>query len=79
MLIFRRSRKAGVTPFFVKKKNDLIRLILDAREANQYFLDPSNPRMGSASALGDLHVPEGEEMFLGYVRFERRFLWHGDS
>ena len=64
MLVFSRKQKASVTPFFVEKKGKgTIRLILDAREANQYFVDPTNPHMGSGSALANLVVPVGEDMY----------------
>jgi len=64
MLVFSRKKKASVTPFFVENKGKgTTRLILDAREANQYFVDPTNPHMGSGSALANLVVPVGEDMY----------------
>ena len=53
------SKKALVTPFFVWKKNGSIRLVLDARQANQFFCRPSKVELGSGASLGQIEAPAG--------------------
>jgi hypothetical protein len=52
-----------VTPFFVTKKGDRIRLVLDARASNQHFVPPKQADMGSATALSNLVVGASDDLF----------------
>ncbi|CAK0900339.1 unnamed protein product, partial [Prorocentrum cordatum] len=47
-----------VTPFFVVKKHDRLRLIMDCRNTNPLFRAPPAPEMGTAAAWGNLERPE---------------------
>ncbi|CAK0846282.1 unnamed protein product [Prorocentrum cordatum] len=47
-----------VTPFFVVKKHDRLRLIMDCRNTNLLFRAPPAPEMGTAAAWGNLERPE---------------------
>ena len=40
MVELRPSAKSVITPFFVAKKNNKLRLVLDCRSANQHFSPP---------------------------------------
>ena len=40
MIKFGKEKKAGITPFFVTKKDGRLRLVLDCRSANQFFFLP---------------------------------------
>ena len=64
MLVPGRESRALLTPFFVKKKNDKIRLVLDARGVNQCFRPPKKPRLGSCASLSELQIPEGERLYI---------------
>ena len=48
----------------MKKKHGRIRLVLDARGVNQRFAAPRKPRLGSSSALAELVIPEGEQLYI---------------
>jgi hypothetical protein len=52
-----------VTPFFVTKKGDRIRLVLDARASNQHFVPPRQADMGSATALSNLVVGANDDLY----------------
>eukprot|EP00959_Pyramimonas_sp_CCMP1952_P431564 9037996-Pyramimonas_sp.AAC.2 len=49
-----------VTPFFVVKKNNKLRLLIDCRSANLLFRAPPAPEMGAAAAWGNLERPQCE-------------------
>ena len=57
MLSFRSAIKAEVGLFFVKKKEDQIRLIIDARQANFCHRPPPRTCLGSAGAMTELSLP----------------------
>ena len=54
LVSFRRAYKAEVGIFFVKKKHDKIRMIVDCRQANFCHQVPPRTRLGSAGALSEL-------------------------
>lgn len=55
--LFRREK---ATPFFVKKKDGRLRLIIDARRFNRRCLPPPKSQLGSAAALMDLELGEND-------------------
>ena len=55
---FRRKAKAKVGLFFVKKKDDNIRLIIDGRQANRCHRPPPKTRLGSVSATCELDLSD---------------------
>jgi hypothetical protein len=56
MLVTVNDAISTMTPFFVKKKNGRLRLVLDARGCNQRFRKPLKPSMGGATALTNLEL-----------------------
>jgi hypothetical protein len=42
--------------FFVKKKNEKIRLIFDTRKLNEDFAKPPSTQLPTASALGSVEI-----------------------
>ena len=56
-------KKATVTPFFVRKKDGRIRLVLDARQVNQFFRRPKKVELGSGAALAQLECEAGETLY----------------
>ena len=51
-----------ISAFFVKKKGNRIRLVLDCRACNQRVKVPVKTRMGSATALAQLSLGETDQM-----------------
>ena len=50
--------------FFVTKKNDKQRMILDAKPANWYFREPPTTQNASGSSFASLRVPEDKELYI---------------
>lgn len=46
--------------FFVKKKNNMIRLIMDCRRSNCYFTEPDKVQLATGEAMGRMQVPAGK-------------------
>ena len=59
-----RKVKGRCTPFFVRKKNGSLRLVLDCRQVNAFFRIPPGCEMGSLAAMGELEVDVGTEQQL---------------
>ena len=57
------ARKERCTPFFVKKKNDDLRLIIDARRFNRRCKPPPYSPMGSVPSLLGVEVPADETLY----------------
>ena len=56
MVVATSRKKATVGFFFVKKKNNMLRMIVDGRQPNQYHRLPPRASMASVEALGALNV-----------------------
>lgn len=50
--------------FFVKKKQDKLRMILDCRRSNCHFGVPSNVKLATGDALARVEVGEGEKLYI---------------
>ena len=50
------NRKGDLGVFFVEKKGDKIRLIMDTRILNLRFVDPPSTKLPTAAALSALEV-----------------------
>ena len=64
MIKFGKEKKAGITPFFVTKKDGRLRLVLDCRSANQFFLPPPDIAMAAGYSFGQLTIDDDQEMFV---------------
>ena len=62
ILSFRARARAFARLFLVKTKDGMIRLIVDARQANRYHARPPRTRLASSSALSDIDL--SDECFL---------------
>lgn len=65
ILGFSREARGEVQPFFVRKKADRQRLVLDCRRVNQKFRRPPVPDMGSGECLHRLESPPGSPVSVG--------------
>ena len=63
---FRRAIRARVSFFFVKKKSGMIRLIVDARQANAYHRRPPVTRLASAGCYTELDLSDGRLESAGF-------------
>lgn len=64
MLTFATFKKAGITPFFVIKKNGKLRLVLDCRATNEHFKRPPDIAMAAGYSFGQLEVGGEQEVFV---------------
>ena len=64
MIEFRRSATSTITPFFVAKKNGMIRLVLDCRATNQLFAPPPDIALAAGYySFGQLEIGEGQTLY----------------
>ena len=56
-----RSAKGRCTPFFVKKKNGRLRLVLDLRQVNAFFKPAAGCEMGSLAAICELELEDSDQ------------------
>ena len=61
----RRSIRARVAFFFVRKKNGMLRLVTDARETNQMHREPPRSALGGPGALAQLDFSPEAARFAG--------------
>ena len=59
--------------FFVRKKNGRLRLILDARRSNCWFVSPEATELASGSSFGDLTVDPSSHTYVGHVDIQDAF------
>ena len=64
IMSFTRSPLSRVTPFFVEKKNNRQRLVLDCRGVNRLFRKAPSMELGAGYCLSELTVPNGESLFI---------------
>ena len=64
MIKFSNKRKADITPFFVAKKDGRLRLVLDCRSANQYFLPPPDIAMAAGYSFGQLTMEKNQTVYV---------------
>ena len=79
ILSFSRGPRGRVGCFCVSKLVDGVmvprqRLILDCRQVNLAFRAPPVTELGSLSAVADLHIPEGKNMYIAGGGHQRLFL-----
>jgi len=58
LITFRRRARCHIGAFFVQKKNGQIRLVLDARPANQLHRAPPKSRLATPGALSNLNFTD---------------------
>lgn len=59
--------------FFVKKKNNKMRLIMDCRRSNCYFSDPEHVQLATGEALARMNVAAGEQVFVASADLQNAF------
>ena len=64
MLTFTSAPQEIVPPFFVRKKNGKLRLILDCRAVNKRFKRPPPLALGAGTSWAQVNIPQGSELFL---------------
>lgn len=62
MITWSLSRRERCTPFFVKKQDGRLRLIVDARRFNRRCVPPPKTPLGSVSALSDVELGEHDAL-----------------
>ncbi|CAK0871112.1 unnamed protein product, partial [Prorocentrum cordatum] len=67
MVAFSAAPRERCGLFFVRKKSGKQRMVIDCRRANCWFKRPSTVALATGSALGELAVPEGEQLYVGHV------------
>ncbi|CAK0903327.1 unnamed protein product [Prorocentrum cordatum] len=67
MVTFSAAPRERCGLFFVRKKSGKQRMVIDCRRANCWFKRPSTVALATGSALGELAVPEGEQLYVGHV------------
>eukprot|EP00959_Pyramimonas_sp_CCMP1952_P300498 6285011-Pyramimonas_sp.AAC.1 len=67
MVTFSAAPREKCGLFFVRKKSGKQRMVIDCRRANCWFRRPSTVALATGSALGELAVPEGEQLYVGHV------------
>eukprot|EP00971_Amphidinium_carterae_P292669 5810320-Amphidinium_carterae.1 len=73
MLQFESSAIETVGFFFVKKKGNRQRLVIDARRANCWFSDSRHVSLATGSSLSQLRVPAGKDMYIGHYDIKDAF------
>ena len=59
--------------FFVKKKQNRLRLIMDCRRANLHFAEPSTVELATGDALGKLEVGRDDTLYLASADLANAF------
>ena len=54
----------SVEMFFVKKKQDRLRLILDCRRSNAWFADPAPVKLTTGESLSKVQIKPGEALYV---------------
>ena len=60
-----KESRCTVTPFFVSKKDNRLRVIWDCRCSNQFFYTPPGLDMGAGDALQSFEAPPGHTLMAG--------------
>lgn len=63
MIRFGSDRKSSITPFFVIKKNQRLRLVLDCRATNQLFRQPPDIAMAAGYTFSQLEISSEATLF----------------
>ena len=64
MITFGQVKKSIITPFFVIKKNQRLRLVLDCRATNQLFRPPPDIAMAAGYSFGQLELSSKDTMYV---------------
>eukprot|EP00971_Amphidinium_carterae_P332703 6466977-Amphidinium_carterae.1 len=71
------TRKESVTAFFVAKKQpDQIRLVLDCRRSNQWFVEPPCTPLFSGASMGTFELEPQEELYISSLDVQAAFYQH---
>ena len=61
------SPKDLIAPFFVKKKNGKLRLVLDCRGVNRRFHPPPPMALSAGSTWSQVSLPDGQQLSIAQV------------
>ena len=64
MITFGQVKKSIITPFFVIKENQRLRLVLDCRAPNQLFRPPPDIAMAAGYSFGQLELSGKDTMYV---------------
>ena len=64
MVDFTANPKDLIAPFFVKKKNHKLRLVLDCRGVNRRFHPPPPMALSAGSTWGQVSLPTGKQLYV---------------
>jgi hypothetical protein len=67
MITFGKVHRATITPFFVVKKNNRLRLVLDCRQTNELFKPPPDIAMSAGYTFGQLMLDKKEEVYVAHT------------
>ncbi|CAK0801212.1 unnamed protein product, partial [Prorocentrum cordatum] len=70
------ERTEDVSAFFVAKKDERIRTVLDCRRSNQRFQPPPSVSLFSAAGFADLEVPKDTPLYYAGVDVQNAFYQH---
>eukprot|EP00438_Fugacium_kawagutii_P003578 Skav221586 [mRNA] locus=scaffold1698:62375:64775:+ [translate_table: standard] len=59
--------------FFVKKKNQKIRLIMDGRRSNCHFADPEKVSLATGEAMSRMQLPRGKPIYTASADLQNAF------
>ena len=68
LLTYGLTKRGSCTVFFVSKRGELLRMILDCREVNRMFKSPPGVQMASPDAFANLEVPECDPESLAFTK-----------
>ena len=70
---FGRKCHESVGAFTVKKKNNSLRLVIDARRSNAWFCDPPSVDLATGAALSEIATDDGSEWFVASLDIANAF------
>ncbi|CAK0876757.1 unnamed protein product [Prorocentrum cordatum] len=76
VFVLGKERTEDVSAFFVAKKDERIRMVLDCRRSNQRFQPPPSVSLFSAAGFADLEVPKDAPLYCAGVDVQNAFYQH---
>ncbi|CAK0879805.1 unnamed protein product, partial [Prorocentrum cordatum] len=76
VFVLGKERTEDVSAFFVAKKDERIRMVLDCRRSNQRFQPPPSVSLFSAAGFADLEVPKDTPLYCAGVDVQNAFYQH---
>ena len=73
LLGFSKNTKSRISPFFVGKKKNRLRLVLDCREMNMLFRRPPRPDLGTGDCFAAVEPGPHKQLYMGQADIENCF------